>query len=80
MDWIRSPFEVPIPTQRDAEPVEPLGALGRVRVEVASRMKESVATGPVLNAGPMAASTTTVKAAVADIILLRACILELVSE
>lgn len=55
MDWIKSPFEVPIPTQSEASPEDPLGALGRVRVDVASLMKESEETGPVLNAGPMAA-------------------------
>lgn len=55
MDWTKSPFEVPIPTQREVIPEDPLGALGRTRVEVASRMKESSETGPVLKAGPMAA-------------------------
>lgn len=46
-----------MPTQREASPDEPLGALGRMRVEVASRMKEFEATGPVENAGPIAAWT-----------------------
>lgn len=55
MDCTKSPFEVPIPTQREASPEDPLGALGRTRVEVASRMKEPSETGPVLKAGPMAA-------------------------
>lgn len=59
MDWIRSPLEVPIPTHREviASEEPPLGPLGRTRVEVASRMKESSETGPVLKAGPMAAFT-----------------------
>lgn len=59
IDWIRSPLEVPMPTQSDvsAELEPPLGALGRVRVEVDSRMNEFEATGPVLKAGPMAAFT-----------------------
>jgi hypothetical protein len=60
MDWIRSPFEVPMPTQREASPEEPLGVLGRTRVEVDSRMKESEATGPVLKAGPKAAFTEAI--------------------
>lgn len=60
MDWIKSPFEVPMPTHNDASPEEPLGALGRTRVEVDSRMKESEATGPVLKAGPMAAFTEAI--------------------
>lgn len=65
MDWTKSPFEVPIPTQREASPEDPLGALGRTRVEVASRMKESSETGPVLKAGPMAAFTDpTARAAI----------------
>lgn len=46
---------MPIPTQREASPDEPLGALGRMRVEDASRMKELEETGPVENAGPIAA-------------------------
>lgn len=58
MDWIRSPLEVPIPTQREATPEEPVGPLGKMRVDVASRMNELEATGPVLKAGPMAPSTT----------------------
>ena len=57
IDWIKSPFDVPMPTQRDVSPEEPLGALGRTRVDVDSRMKELDATGPVLNAGPMAPFT-----------------------
>jgi hypothetical protein len=60
MDWIKSPFEVPMPTHSDASPEEPLGVLGRTRVEVDSRMKESDATGPVLKAGPMAAFTEAI--------------------
>lgn len=64
MDWIRSPFEVPMPTQREASPELPVGALGKTRVEVASRIQEPEPTGPVLKAGPMAASTE-VKAAAA---------------
>lgn len=44
-----------MPTQSDASPDDPLGALGRTRVDVASRMKVSEETGPVLKAGPMAA-------------------------
>jgi hypothetical protein len=46
-----------MPTQREVSPVESLGASGRMRVEVASRMKVLLATGPVLKAGPIAAST-----------------------
>lgn len=49
-----------MPTQREASPEEPLGALGRTRVEVDSRMKEFEATGPVLKAGPMAAFTEAI--------------------
>lgn len=60
IDWIKSPFEVPMPTHSDASPEEPLGALGSTRVEVDSRMKESDATGPVLKAGPMAAFTEAI--------------------
>jgi hypothetical protein len=60
MDWIRSPFEVPMPTQREASPEEPLGAFGSTRVDVDSRMKDSEATGPVLKAGPMAAFTEAI--------------------
>jgi hypothetical protein len=60
MDWIKSPFEVPIPTQREASPDEPLGVLGRTKVDVDSRMKESEATGPVLKPGPMAAFTEAI--------------------
>ena len=44
-----------MPTQSDASPDEPLGALGRTRVDVASRINVSDETGPVLNAGPIAA-------------------------
>ena len=44
-----------MPTQSDASPDDPLGALGRTRVDVASRMKVSEETGPVLKAGPIAA-------------------------
>ena len=57
MDWIKSPFEVPMPTQRDVSPVEPLGALGNTRVDTASRIQEFEETGPVLKDGPKAAST-----------------------
>lgn len=46
-----------MPTQREASPEFPLGALGKVRVEVASRIHEPDETGPVLKAGPMAAFT-----------------------
>jgi hypothetical protein len=49
-----------MPTQREASPDEPLGVLGRTRVEVDSRIKESEATGPVLKAGPMAAFTEAI--------------------
>lgn len=55
IDWIRSPLEVPIPTQREASPWLLVGGAGRTRVEVDSRMKELEATGPVLKAGPKAA-------------------------
>lgn len=44
-----------MPTHNEVEPDESLGVLGRVRVDVASRMKELEETGPVLNAWPMAA-------------------------
>ena len=44
-----------MPTQSEASPDDPLGALGRMSVDVASRMKVSEDTGPVLKAGPMAA-------------------------
>ena len=44
-----------MPTQSEASPDDPLGALGRTSVDVASRMKVSEETGPVLKAGPMAA-------------------------
>ncbi len=57
IDWIRSPLEVPIPTQREVMPELPLGTLGKMRVDVASRIQEPPPTGPVLKAGPMAAST-----------------------
>ena len=53
-----------MPTQSDASPVEPLGALARIRVEVDSRMKEFDATGPVLKTGPNAAYTEVMAAAV----------------
>lgn len=56
MDWIKSPFEVPIPTHREVMPFALLGAFGRVSVEVVSRIQEPLPTGPVLKAGPMAAS------------------------
>ena len=46
-----------MPTQRERSPEDPLGALGRTRVAVDSRMNELEATGPVLKYGPMAAST-----------------------
>jgi hypothetical protein len=78
MDWIKSPFEVPMPTQSDASPEEPLGALGRTRVEVDSRMKESEATGPVLKAGPMAAFTEAIAVmASAEMVCLLEGILEI---
>ena len=57
MDWIRSPLDVPVPIHRDASPEDPLGFSGRTRVASASRMKELSGTGPVLKAGPIAAST-----------------------
>ena len=63
MDWIRSPLEVPIPTQSERSPLLPVGALGKMRVEVASRMNELEATGPVLKAGPMAPWTAGMAAA-----------------
>ena len=65
IDWIRSPLEVPMPTQREASPEDPEGAFGRTRVEVASRIHEPSATGPVLKAGPMAALTEDVNTAAA---------------
>lgn len=54
-----------MPTQREASPEDPLGALGKMSVEVASRIHELEDTGPVLKAGPMAASTDA-KAAMAS--------------
>lgn len=57
IDWIRSPLDVPIPTQSEASPELPLGAFGRTRVAVASRIQDPLPTGPVLKAGPIAAST-----------------------
>lgn len=57
IDWIKSPLEVPIPTQRDEIPEVPLGTSGRMRVEVASLIQDPSATGPVLKAGPIAALT-----------------------
>jgi hypothetical protein len=63
IDWIRSPLDVPIPTQSEASPEEPEGALGKTSVEVASRIQEPEPTGPVLKAGPMAASTEAAAAA-----------------
>jgi hypothetical protein len=53
-----------MPTQKERSPDYPLGALGRMRVEQASRIKEPVAIGAVLNAGPMAPSTAVKAAAV----------------
>lgn len=46
-----------MPTQRDVSPEEPLGAWGKTRVDVDSRIQELEETGPVLKAGPKAAST-----------------------
>jgi hypothetical protein len=63
IDWIKSPLEVPIPTQREASPVDPVGAFGKTSVDVASRIQEPEPTGPVLNAGPMAALTDEVSVA-----------------
>jgi hypothetical protein len=40
IDWIKSPLEVPIPTQREASPVDPVGAFGKTSVDVASRIQE----------------------------------------
>lgn len=65
IDWIKSPAEVPMPTHSEVIPEEPLGIFGRTRVEVASRMNESEATGPVLNAGPIAAFADVQAAATA---------------
>ena len=55
MDWIRSPFDVPIPTHSEVIPEVPLGASGKRSVEVASRIHDPLPTGPVLKAGPIAA-------------------------
>lgn len=55
MDWIKSPVEVPMPTQRERIPFELMGNPGKTSVEVASRIKVPLPTGPVLSAGPMAA-------------------------
>lgn len=54
-----------MPTQSEASPWLLLGALGRTRVEVASRIHEPSATGPVLKAGPIAASATEERATAA---------------
>lgn len=69
IDWIKSPFEVPMPTHREASPALLLGVLGRTRVEVASRIQEPLPTGPVEKAGPMAASTE-VNAAAANAVMI----------
>jgi hypothetical protein len=70
-----------MPTQREASPEEPLGALGRTRVDVDSRMKESEATGPVLKAGPIAAFTEAIAVmARAEIVCLLEGILEKVNR
>ena len=69
MDWIKSPLEVPIPTHRERSPELSPGTAGSTKVEVASRIQEFDETGPVLNAGPMAASTeVNARAANADTI------------
>ena len=64
MDWIRSPFEVPIPTHSAVSPDDPVGAFGSTSVELASRIQEPAPTGPVLKAGPNAAFTGDVSTAV----------------
>lgn len=46
-----------MPTQRGASPELPIRVLYRTRVEVDSRIHELEPTGPVLKAGPTAAST-----------------------
>lgn len=46
-----------MPTHSDATPEEPLEVFGRIKVEVASRMKLPSATEPVLKARPVAVST-----------------------
>lgn len=66
MDWIRSPLDVPIPTQREASPRLLLGTSGRTSVAVDSRMKVESETGPVEKAGPMAALTDAAAAAMAE--------------
>ena len=50
--WIKSPFEVPMPVQSTVLPTTGLGASGTTSVEMASRMKFPLSTGPVENAGP----------------------------
>jgi hypothetical protein len=62
MPWIKSPFDVPIPTQRTVFPTTGLGEFGTIKVDVASRMKLLVATGPVLNAGPLDAPVQPTRA------------------
>jgi hypothetical protein len=62
---MRSPFEVPIPTHSEVSPTDPVGAFGSTSVELASRIQEPAPTGPVLKAGPNAAFTEQVSAAVA---------------
>jgi hypothetical protein len=59
MPWIKSPFEVPIPTQKEISPTGGDGACGSITVDSASRMKLPAGwlTGPVLKAGPLAVKT-----------------------
>lgn len=59
-----------MPTQRERSPLLFETTLGTTSVEVASRMKELEATGPVLKAGPIAAFAA-VKARAAERIWLR---------
>jgi hypothetical protein len=51
-----------MPTQREVSPDEPVGAFGNTRVETASRIQEPLPTGPVLNAGPIAALAEVARA------------------
>ena len=65
MDCIRSPLDVPMPTQSEVMPEVPLGVSGRSSVDVASRIHEPPPTGPVLKAGPIAARADVVNVAAA---------------
>lgn len=55
-----------MPTHKEAMPLLLLGVAGSTNVEVDSRMKEPSDTGPVLNAGPMAALTEAMPTAASE--------------